>query len=100
MTDKNEENKLVIPKAPRPKSKQIQKKISKIKLIEVDGDEEDYIPESIINYKEISQNNQKSNEKEKYNDGYISDDRYEDSSDLEYGDGCETNPDSGQGKIL
>ena len=30
MTDKNEENKLVIPKAPRPKSKQIQKKYLKL----------------------------------------------------------------------
>ena len=33
-------------------------------------------------------------------DGYLSDDRYEDSFDQEFGDGCETNPDSGNAKII
>ena len=33
-------------------------------------------------------------------EGYFSDDRYEDSFDEEFGDGCETNPDSGNTKIM
>ena len=32
-------------------------------------------------------------------EGYISDDRYEDSFDEEFGDRCETNPDSGNSNL-
>ena len=80
-------NKYIAPKAPKPKSNIIPKIISHINLIEVDDDSES------------SRNGRSSdasvkNEKTK-DEGYISDDRYEDTFDVEFGDGFETNPDSG-----
>ena len=80
-------NKYIPPKAPKPKSNIIPKIISHINLIEVYDDSES------------SQHRKSSTSSIKYektkDEGYISDDRYEDSFDEEFGDGCETNPDSG-----
>ena len=80
-------NKYIAPEAPKPKSNIIPKIISHINLIEVDDDSES------------SQHERSSNSSVKYektkDEGYLSDDRYEDSFDEEFGDGFETNPDSG-----
>ena len=92
MASKEEEkdnNIYIVPKSPRPKITTIPKQISSINLIEIDDDSDS------------SQNEEKTNKstkiKEKYgDDSYLSDDRYEDSYDEEFGDGCETNPDSGK----
>ena len=84
-------NKYIVPKAPKPKINIIPRIISHINLIEVDDDSESSQPER-------SSNSFKKQEKMK-DEGYISDDRYEDSFDEEFGDGCETNPDSGNSKL-
>ena len=91
--EKNEEKKEIkVPKAPKPKMTSIPKKISYLNLMEVDDDSESSLKETVsIPSKNI--------EKCK-NDGYLSDDRYEDSFDEEFGDGCETNPDSGNNKLI
>ena len=83
---------LVMPKAPRPKMNKIPKIISFIKLIEVDDDSDsDQEKSTSINYT-------KKCAKMKDDDPYLSDDRYEDSFDEEFGE-CETNPDSGKANI-
>ena len=88
----NEEKNIIVPKAPKPKITPIPKSISYLNLIEVDDDSES----SQIERVSIS-----SIKKEKCKeDGYLSDDRYEDSFDEEFGDGCETNPDSGKEKLI
>ena len=80
----------IVPKAPRPKAQKSTRKISFINIIEVDDDSES---EKSQNQSKICKDYKKYEKCE--NDGYISDDRYEDSFDEEFGDGCETNPDSG-----
>ena len=87
-----EEKNLIVPKAPKQKIIPIQKKISYINLMEVDDNSESSEEGRISKSPKIM-------EKCK-NDGYFSDDRYEDSFDEEFRDGCETNPDSGNMKIL
>ena len=84
---------IVVPKAPKIKAEKSTRKISFINIIEVDDDSES----------EKSQNQSKiCKDCKKYEkckgDGYISDDRYEDSFDEEFGE-CETNPDSGKLKL-
>ena len=93
-----EEQKFIVPKAPKPKNTTIPKKISYINLIEVDDDSESGQNEVDINIEKVSISSKK-REICKY-DGYLSDDRYEDSFDEEFGEGCETNPDSGNTKII
>jgi len=93
MSAKEEEKKLIVPKAPKKqKNTAIPKTISYLNLIEVDDDSDS------------SQNERESispKKKEKCtDDGYLSDDRYEDSFDEEFGEGCETNPDSGNVKDI
>ena len=96
MTNIEEKNKYICPKAPKPKNTAIPKKISYINLIEADDDSD-----SGQNEKEIERVSISSYTKGKLkNDGYLSDDRYEDSFDEEFGDGCETNPDSGNAKMM
>ena len=80
-------DKYTAPKALNPKSNIIPRIISHINLIEVDDDSESSQPGRSSTSSVIFEKN-----KDK---GYISDDRYEDSFDEEFGDGCETNPDSG-----
>ena len=93
MATTEEKNKYLCPKAPKPKITAIPKKISYINLIEADDDSD-----SCQNEREVERI---SYTKGKFkNDGYLSDDRYEDSFDEEFGDGCETNPDSGKTKII
>ena len=92
MTKKEDDKKLIVPKAPKQKITPIPKQISYINLMEADDDSESSEEERVsISPKkmEICKD-----------DGYLSDDRYEDSFDEEFGDGCETNPDSGNAKIL
>ena len=92
MARKEEDTKLIVPKAPKQKITPIPKQISYLNLMEADDDSESSHEERVsISPKKM--------EKCK-DDGYISDDRYEDSFDEEFGDGCETNPDSGNVKIL
>ena len=93
MTSIEEENKIkyIVPKAPIPKVTIIPKKISYLNLIEVDDDSDSSQQGNLS----ISS---KKNEKFK-EDPYLSDDRYEDSFDEEFGDGYETNPDSGNFKL-
>ena len=93
MTSIEEENKIkyIVPKAPIPKVTIIPKKISYLNLIEVDDDSDSSQQGNLS----ISS---KKNEKFK-EDPYLSDDRYEDSFDEEFGDGYETNPDSGNIKL-
>ena len=88
-------NKYIMPKAPIPKINIIPKNISYINLIEVDDDSESSQHEEIF----ASTKNSKKIIKKCMDDGYISDDRYEDSFDEEFGEGCETNPDSGNMKL-
>ena len=98
MTSKEEQNKNIVPKAPRPKITTIPKKISYINLIEVDDDSDSSENEIELGVKKMTIPSIK---KEKYkDDGYLSDDRYEDSFDEEFGEGCETNPDSGNAKMM
>ena len=97
MTSK-EENNIIVPKAPKPKNTSIPKKISYINLIEVDDDSESGQNEIDINIEKVSISSKKA-EICKY-DGYLEDDRYEDSFDEEFGNECETNPDSGNTKII
>ena len=92
MTKKEDDKKLIVPKAPKQKITPIPKKISYINLMEADDD-------SDLSQDESLSISPKRMEKCK-DDGYFSDDRYEDSFDEEFGDGCETNPDSGNAKIL
>ena len=93
MTSIEEQNKIkyIVPKAPIPKVAIIPKKISYLNLIEVDDDSDSSQQGNLS----ISS---KKNEKFK-EDPYLSDDRYEDSFDEEFGDGYETNPDSGNIKL-
>ena len=93
MTSIEEENKIkyIIPKAPIPKVTIIPKKISYLNLIEVDDDSDS---SQQGNLSISSRKNEKFKE-----DPYLSDDRYEDSFDEEFGDGYETNPDSGNIKL-
>ena len=95
MTSKEEFKNYIVPKAPRPKITTIPKKMSYINLIEADDDSESNEDEVEIERVSIS-----SKKLTKCKDeGYLSDDRYEDSFDEEFGDGCETNPDSGNTKM-
>ena len=89
------ENKYIIPKAPKPKITIIPKNISYINLIEADDDSESSQHEELS----LSSKNTKKMAKKCNDDGYISDDRYEDSFEKEFGEGCETNPDSGNMKF-
>ena len=89
------ENKYIVPKAPKPKFTIIPKNISYINLIEVDDDSESSQHEELS----VSSKNSKKMVEKYKDDGYISDDRYEDSFDEEFGEGCETNPDSGNMKF-
>ena len=93
MTSIEEENKIkyIVPKAPIPKVTIIPKKISYLNLIEVDDDSDS---SQQGNLSISSRKNEKFKE-----DPYLSDDRYEDSFDEEFGDGYETNPDSGNIKL-
>ena len=79
-------NKYIPPKAPIPKSNIVPKIISHINLIEVDDDSESSHGRSSTSSVKYEKNK---------DEGYFSDDRYEDSFDEEFGDGFETNPDSG-----
>ena len=90
-TENFSDNKYIVPKAPKPKINIVPRIISHINLIEVDDDSESSQPER-------SSNSSLKHEKMK-DEGYISDDRYEDSFDEEFGDGCETNPDSGNSDL-
>ena len=83
--------KYIIPKAPNPKINIMPRKISYINLIEVDDDSE--------SSQHGASSNSSSNYEKMKDEGYISDDRYEDSYDDESGDGYETNPDSGKANI-
>lgn len=96
MSSKEEQNKNIVPKAPRLKITTIPKKISYIYLIEADDDSESNENEVEIKRVSVSKNKFCKGKEE----GYFSDDRYEDSFDEEFGDGCETNPDSGNTKIM
>ena len=87
-----EEKKIIVPKAPKQKKKPIQKKISFINLMEADDNSDSSLEERLsISPKKMGKCK---------DNGYVSDDRYEDSFDKDFGDGCETNPDSGNVKIL
>ena len=86
---------IVPPKAPRPKIKIIPKIPSYIKLIEVDDDSDS---ESEKEKQQPNLYNCKKQLNKDKDDQYLSDDRYEDSFDEEFGE-CETNPDSGKIKI-
>ena len=91
--DEQAKNKFIVPKAPKPKVNIIPKTISYINLIEVDDDEDSdssQIGSISISSKKIEKCQENS---------FLSDDRYEDSFDEEFGDGCETNPDSGNMKL-
>ena len=88
-------NKYIVPKAPKPKITIIPKNISYINLIEVDDDSESSQHEELS----VASKNSKKIVKKCMDEGYISDDRYEDSFDEEFGEGCETNPDSGNMKL-
>ena len=85
----------IVPKAPRLKAEKSTRKISFINIIEVDDDSESELSQIQIQSKICK--DCKKYEKCK-DDGYISDDRYEDSFDEEIGE-CETNPDSGKMKL-
>ena len=91
MNDVENKYMYVVPKAPKPKINIVPRKISNINLIEVD-DDSDSDSESNQIHKNIS-NYCRKLEKCEDND-YLSDDRYEDSFDENFGQ-CETNPDSG-----
>ena len=96
MSSKGEFKYYIVPKAPRPNITTIPKRISYINLIEADDDSESNEDEVEIEKVSIS-----TKKLTKYKDeGYLSDDRYEDSFDEEFGDGCETNPDSGNTKMV
>ena len=95
MIPKNEQIKFIVPKAPKPKITTIPKKISYINLIEVD-DDDDYSEQNEVETVPVSTKNKEICKE----DGYLSDDRYADSFEEEFGDGCETNPDSGNVKKL
>ena len=83
--------KIIIPKTPKPKITKIPKNISYINLIEADDDSDSSQNEKLSNFPEI---------KEKKNDkGYLSDDRYKDSFDEDFGNESETHPDSGKAKL-
>ena len=86
-------NILVQPKAPRPKMNKIPKIPSYINLIEVDDDSDS---DSESQKPNISNFTKKCDQLK--DDPYLSDDRYEDSFDEEFGE-SETNPDSGKTKI-
>ena len=88
-------NVYIVPKAPRPKVKIIPKIPSYIKLIEVDDDSDS---ESEKEKQQPNLYNCKKQLNKDKDDQYLSDDRYEDSFDEEFGE-CETNPDSGKIKI-
>ena len=88
-------NVYIVPKAPRPKAKIIPKIPSYIKLIEVDDDSSSESEKEKQKQKLSNCTKQSNKYKE---DPYLSDDRYEDSFDEEFGE-CETNPDSGKMKI-
>ena len=92
MARNEEDKKLIVPKAPKQKIRPIQKKISYINLMEADDNSESS-QEEIVSISPQKIGTCK-------DDGYLSDDRYEDSFDEKYGDGCETNPDSGNAKII
>ena len=89
--EKEENNKIIVPKAPQPKINIIPKKISNINLIEIDDDSDS------------SQNEKVSKSPKKkpkcFDDSYLSDDRYDDSFDEEFGSECETNIDSRKTKF-
>ena len=95
MATTEEKNKYLCPKAPKPKITAIPKKISYINLIEADDDSDSDSSKIHKNISNYSKKFEKCNEEE-----YLSDDRYEDSFDEEFGDGCETNPDSGNAKMM
>ena len=95
MSLNDEENKeiYIVPNAPKLSAKKSTRKVSYINIIEVDDDSES----------DQSQNQSKvCKDFKKYekckDEGYFSDDRYEDSFDEEFGE-CETNPDSGKMKL-
>ena len=96
MSSKEEFKYYIVPNSPRPKITTIPKRISYINLIEADDDSESNEDEVEIERLSIS-----TKKLTKYKDeGYLSDDRYEDSFDEEFGDGCDTNPDSGNTKLV
>ena len=92
--EEKETNIYVVPKKPIQKIKIIPKTMSSIQLIEVDD-------ESDSSQNEGKPNTSAKNKEKCFADdnSYLSDDRYEDSFDEEFGDGCETNPDSGKMKL-
>ena len=98
MTSKEEQNKNIVPKAPRPKITTIPKIISYINLIEVDDDSDSSENDIEVDSKKVIIPSKKRDKCKA--DGYLSDDRYEDSFDEEFGKGCETNPDSGNAKMM
>ena len=93
LNDVENKEKYIVPKAPIIKAEKSTRKISYINIIEVDDDSESEQSQSQSNICKDCKKYDKCKD-----DGYISDDRYEDSFDEEFGD-CETNPDSGKMKL-
>ena len=94
MNEAENDYKYIVPKAPKPKMTIVPRKISIINLIEADDDSDSDSSKIHKNISNYSKKFEKCNEEE-----YLSDDRYEDSFDEEFGQ-CETNPDSGNIKII
>ena len=94
MNEVENDYKYIVPKAPKPKMTIVPRKISIINLIEADDDSDSDSSKIHKNISNYSKKFEKCNEEE-----YLSDDRYEDSFDEEFGQ-CETNPDSGNIKII
>ena len=83
--------KIIIPKTPKPKITKIPKNISYINLIEADDDSDSSLNGKMSTFME---NKEKRNDK-----GYLSDHKYKDSFDEDFGNESETNPDSGKAKL-
>ena len=94
MNEVENDYKYIVRKAPKPKMTIVPRKISIINLIEADDDSDSDSSKIHKNISNYSKKFEKCNEEE-----YLSDDRYEDSFDEEFGQ-CETNPDSGNIKII
>ena len=94
MNEAENDYKYIVHKAPKPKMTIVPRKISIINLIEADDDSDSDSSKIHKNISNYSKKFEKCNEEE-----YLSDDRYEDSFDEEFGQ-CETNPDSGNIKII
>ena len=88
----------ICPSAPKQQNQKITKKPSFVCLMQVDEDSGS--GSSQQDHSSTSKKLSKSNEEQNLSndDSNISNDRYEDSFDKEFGDKCETNPESGNTK--